>query len=292
MVLSVFYDLDGTIVGNVTPQVVEWHLVQKYQPSRMAAFKAQLVDVLRHHLVRPGFVEFHRSLAAALPHVEFFIYTASEHAWASVLVPCIEKALDVRFNRPLFTRNHIVREGAGPDMRKSLVRVAPLAHRALQKKGYQVTVADVVRDAVLIDNNDVLISAEAARTLRCPTYDYVLYQDMLRHLPLSVVLENLHAIQEDLADTGVFPHARKEMTEETFLTHYYTALGAAQASAARINRESRRDMYWPMLLGALLKRVARDSGFRDAGIAAVNDKVRTAMAKLAAAHKRAKKADA
>lgn len=289
MVIAVFYDLDGTIVGNVTPQVVEWHIVKQYQPSRMAAFKAQLIDVLRHHLVRPGFTDFHNGLLAALPHVEFFVYTASDHAWASTLVPCLEKALDVRFNRPLFTRRHVVQEDACGDTRKSLDRVATLAHRSLLKKGYQVSVADIIRNAVLIDNNRVLVTPETSRLILCPTYDYILYQDVLRHIPISVLRENMHAIREDLADAGIMPLSRQDVPEETFLTSYYSGLGVALASAAHVDRDSRRDVFWKALLGPLVKRIKKDGALTDSGIASINAKIKITLEKHAAAHKRAKR---
>ncbi|EFJ40430.1 hypothetical protein VOLCADRAFT_99759 [Volvox carteri f. nagariensis] len=283
MVLTVFYDIDGTIVGNVLPQVVEWHLVQRYQPSRKPMFKASLVDVLQHHLVRPRFADFHNGLSAALPHVEFFVYTASDHVWAHVLVPCIEKALGIKFNRPIFTRQHLVDDGAG-DRHKSIVHVAPMAHRALAKKGYQVRAADMLQDTVLIDNNNLLVAAEYGHTLHCPTYNYVLYQDVLRHVPLSALRENMLAIQEELRVCGLFPPVHKQMSEEAFTAHYYAVLHQAVTSAARDCRDGWKDVFWSMLLRCAVS-VASKRGFKGNAVEVINQKLQKQLQRHASEQK-------
>lgn len=272
MVLAVFYDIDGTIVGNIMPQIVEWHLVKTYQPSRMAAFKQQLIDTLKHNLVRPGFVDFHNGLAGAAPHVECFIYTAADHVWAQFLVPCLEKALDIQFNRPIFTRRHVIEKGK--DIFKSLKHIGPIAHRALTKKGYQVSLPDILKNAVLIDNSNVFESSEVHRLIKCPTYNYTIYPDVLRHLPLSVVKENMLSIQEELINTGLFPSIQKNMTEESFLAYYYGALHTALQSASKVNKLSRKDVFWSTVLSSCAGKIGQH-GFKDNIVKSINKRVQS-----------------
>ena len=127
--LVLLLDFDGTLVGRLNCAVCEYELLVRAHKG-LRAFRDDLVARLRYGIIRPHVEAF---LKAARSELEIFIFTASDARWASFVVPCVEAALGVKFNRPLLTRAHCLT--AGERVVKSLDRVLPLVHRALVHRG-------------------------------------------------------------------------------------------------------------------------------------------------------------
>lgn len=253
--LAVVIDIDGTIIGEIMPQVIEWQLVAQYRKEYMRQFRMYLTDALRTALVRPGLADMINSLRANFRDVEFFIYTASEHKWAHVVVPCIEAALGVGFCRPIFTRNHTVVNAKTGVHQKSLMRVLPMINRAFKKKGYIAPLS--LEQCILIDNNQTLIPQEASRLVLCSTYKYTFYQDVLRFIPTSVIQQHLPQIVQYLIDTDMFPSVNKNVNIEAFYAHYYERLGRNIATRYKSNMAV--DRMWLKVYKALHKYLSSES---------------------------------
>lgn len=233
-------DLDGTLVGKVNSLVCEYEMhmalaqAQRLQQQRAEnnksggagrnsngngngndadappprgavskAVKESIIARLRYGIIRPHVHEFCRSLP---PGVELFVYTASDTAWATFFVPCIETALDVRFNRPIFTRKNCV------EFRKSITRLQPALLRALRGK-YQClrSVADLRDRVLLIDNTaDVMQDArETSRVVVCPTYTYNYIYDVLGRMDVDVLHRKFMRLMPVLASAGLYPAASR-----------------------------------------------------------------------------------
>lgn len=190
--LIVTIDIDGTIIGNITPQVIEWQFIKKYNNYNVRHFKNQLISLLQEYLIRPGMKDFVHKLKEKHSNVHLFLYTASEHKWANFLVPCIEQALDYKFNRPIFTRNHMVVDKKTGFPKKSLERILPQIQKSLQNQSINI------KQCIIVDNNKTLIDSEMNRLVFCQTYDYVVYQDPLRYINVNQVKKHLPSIIESL----------------------------------------------------------------------------------------------
>lgn len=269
--LAVVIDIDGTIIGEIMPQVVEWQLVAQYRKEFMRQYKAYLVDALRTSLTRPGLADMVNGLRAGFRDVEFFVYTASEHKWANVVVPCIEAALGIAFYRPVLTRNHMVVNPKTGVYQKSLARVLPIINRAFKKKGYTAQVA--LEQCILVDNNPTLVPEEAGRLVLCPTYKYTLYQDALRFIPTTLVRENLEHIIQYLVDVDMFPAVKKSVNVDAFYAHYYESLG--RGMAARYKGNTAPDHMWPRVYKALHKYLSTEDRrtFKDNFVRSLNKKL-------------------
>jgi len=269
--LAVVIDIDGTIIGEIMPQVVEWQLVAQYRKEFMRQYKSYLVDALRTALARPGLADLMNGTRVNYSNVQFFVYTASEHKWANVLLPCIESALGVEFCRPVFTRNHMVVNPKTGVYQKSLARVLPMINRAFKKKGYSEPLS--LDQCILIDNNTTLIPDEESRLVFCPTYKYTLYQDALRFIPSTIVRENLHHIVQYLTDTDMFPKVKKPVNIDAFYAHYYERLGRSMAMRYKDNTVP--DRMWFKVYKALHKYLSSEPRhtFKDNFIKGLNKKL-------------------
>ena len=98
-------DLDGTIQGDITPQLKEYNLIKSLKLN-ISAKKSHKNDYIKG-LMRPHFADFIKLIKRKyLNNVELFIYTASHKTWAHYIVPIIESIIGFKFNRPIFTREH------------------------------------------------------------------------------------------------------------------------------------------------------------------------------------------
>ena len=77
-------DIDGTIQGDITPQVNEYTLINKIGLKYNS--KNYLQEDYQKGLLRPFFVNFIDVFKKRKPQIELFIYTASEPGWANTIV--------------------------------------------------------------------------------------------------------------------------------------------------------------------------------------------------------------
>jgi hypothetical protein len=171
--LVIIIDLDGTIIGDITPQIMSYELAKALKTANVkytfdvSEFKAKL----KHGLVRPHFETFIKALTNRIPNVEFFVYTASEKSWAEFVIKNIEHTMDIKFNRPIFARNFCINQDR--QYKKGLQFIFPSLLKCLKKKyGVMFSRKDLANNILIIDNNNVYQSQEHKNLIVCPSYNY------------------------------------------------------------------------------------------------------------------------
>jgi hypothetical protein len=163
--LVILLDIDGTLIGDISPQVVMYELKKRLKLPYSAR---NLHDQLNNGIIRPNFNAFFNDLK---DHgVEFFIYTASEKKWAEHIVKQIETTTGVKFNRPLFTRNNCLLVNG--EYKKSITHVLPSVIKCLTNKYNNLTTASLRNMVMAIDNNNVYNTSDRKNLLLCDTYQY------------------------------------------------------------------------------------------------------------------------
>lgn len=311
----IILDLDGTVIGRIGAPACEHHLLQMLAPNTrvagtntntragtgmggaagapMRAFRDGLIARLRYGIIRPHMHAF--CAQAAQQGVELFVYTASEASWAAFLVPCIEAALGLKFNRPILTRAHCIKArdpATGVvQYRKSLTKVLPLVHaglaRAGQRGGGKTNAApnasrtrrspldarglDALRArTIMVDNTpDIMLEArDAARVVECPTYNYSYTYDVLERIGIDVRHHKFGRIMAALAQSGMFPQhlspSQLPTTYQQFAAVYYRSLAAVLGAALDANAAALGDRFWLRMQHAL--EALRDGAFDDAAV--------------------------
>jgi len=242
-------DFDGTIVGNVHWLVVEKNLLSNMATASQSKVKymtSHILKDLRNGLIRPYFKYFMTTVKRKYPNAEFFIYTASEKKWAEFIIPKVERAVGVKFNRPILTRDNCAyREGY---IVKSLDTVRPIISKRLQLK-YGST---DMQSLVLVDNTRGVL-AEHKQQITCPTYDMDYPIDVLRQLPESASIESVaHSLT---SIHGSFKPATPIKNSMRFWSIYHRFLGDLYYKAYKNNKKSAcsKDLYWKQLANILIE---------------------------------------
>jgi hypothetical protein len=182
-------DWDGTIAGKVDFQSQYYSVVtslKKYgfKPRVQHAIPPAFAPSSK--LIRPGFADWMNKMRKVFPDVYFFIYTASEKKWAHQEIAWVEKLHDIKFARPIFTRDDCTTDSHG-NIRKALGRVFPRIIRTISKSRGQVLTPS--QRKTILDNNIVIIDNNAVYTdrtdklLLCPDYAYCVFENLLSVIP-------------------------------------------------------------------------------------------------------------
>lgn len=261
-------DFDGTIIGNISPQVCEWEILSKLAPGKMKQFKDNLRSQLEQGLLRPYFSMFLDYMSHNFPNVEVFIYTASDVKWANVAISTVEQLYGIKFNRPLFTRTHCIKKNG--EFRKSFDNIIPLIFNKLRQK-YDTDINYIRQNIVMIDNfHDVLIHDDK-RLIKCPTYNHVIYYDVLRLIDESLIRSHYIEISKILNDYKLFPTipTSSPFSYEVFKALYFTELSGNIKSSIKLN--SKHDTMWNILISAFSK--IDHHPFKDSSIRYINQKL-------------------
>jgi hypothetical protein len=275
--IVIYLDLDGTIIGDITPQVTEWELLSRFCPKQVKQFKDNLKSDLAMGIMRSNLSKAIIAIKNMYPNAEFFIYTASEGTWANTIIPCVEAATNITFNRPILSRKNCIQTS----FEKSLRLIAPIIYRRLKPKYPALSSAEqLYQNSFLVDNTDVLIDGEQQRCLQCPTFEGIYWPDLLRHIPIDDQKKRYVEISIMLRSVNLYPKisSKEHFSFEEFRAAYYSALAdkIKQTHRERKNHECKSDNLW-LALAKILINARLDKGFTDSTCKYMKKKLAGAM---------------
>ena len=223
---NLLIDLDGTIIGNIGPQLKEYEFIRFLNRNITNGKKERYHTALLHDdmlagLVRPGFAEAMYAIKNKHPRVRIYIYTASSYDWAHFVIPRLEKLLfnGTFFNRPILTRNQ-----CNPiTFQKSISKVKPL----LENSNF----------TFLVDNNPTLDTKEASQLVQCPSYEFTVIVDPLR----SISQKNVSFYHKIIAQFLFHLNSTNEFEMKQIL---YTKLKKDYHDVELKNANAIKDRYW------------------------------------------------
>ena len=251
--LIILIDIDGTMIGKINPQVCEYELLTSLDGHKLGAMKTDTVERLKNGIIRPWFDWFCSTMMVQNSNVELYVYTASEENWAKFLIACVEEAIGVRFNRPLFTRKDCILVDG--EYKKSIDHVTPIIAKNLRKKYKNVSQEHIAKNAMLVDNNQTVLLhplKERERFVLVPTYNMAYWYDVLSHINLALINNDFLSIANYLVPYGLFPasqsNTRTLTSVQQFWMIYFSRLSEQIRSTIRGELdESARDHMWRKL---------------------------------------------
>jgi hypothetical protein len=171
-------DLDGTIIGDCIYQSEIYKISLILNKLKI---KLKINDILddyyndKSKLIRPNFLHFINTIRKFYTSCAFYIYTASEKKWAEKEITIIEKNLDIKFNRPIFTRNDCI--------------VQMINNKIVYKKSIEAIKRKIkIKDPeiIIIDDNDVYLD-NTDRLIKCKIYNYKYFCNYWEYIPIAKI---------------------------------------------------------------------------------------------------------
>lgn len=251
--LVIVLDVDGTIIGDIRPQLqlVDLHNSLKKHDKKAGVFNVREFQArLRQGIVRPYFTKFIKKMKESVPNVEFFIYTASEKKWAHFLIPHIEKAVGIKFNRPIFTRSNCVI--VNNECKKTTASIMPGVLKSLKSKYGILSKKDLEDRILIIDNTQEVFDQHNKQfLLHCPTYDFK-YPENIPTYVSSSMFDTHHPIITNCLNMRINPQQQCSYLDfqHAFYSHYVSVLNAVSVH----NRNHTRDRFFGNLLDILINK--------------------------------------
>lgn len=261
----IILDIDGTIIGDITLQVCEWEIISKYQPKKLRLFKQSLIQHLQQGMLRSGLSDFLTTIKKEYEHTEFLVYTASEEKWAQFLTPCIEAACGYKFGRPIFTRKDCVH--VSQNITKSLSKISTKIIKAYRHKYPSITSAKaVVKNTIMVDNNNLLCSKECNRCIECPTYSFVYPYNVLQLVDENVMQKNYPSIANILGRYDLIPANNVQHIDALgyfgVMSAYYLQLARIMKTKSQSAKQKKDGMWFTVandIVASLRKGLSRES---------------------------------
>ena len=242
--LVFLFDMDNTLISDASLQVARYelslHLKQKHD------LKA-LIDDLQNGLLRPHFESCVKLILTKHTNAELYIFTAAEKKWAYTMITAMEKLLNIKFNRPIFSREYCVVENGL--IKKSITKLAPHIYKKVKAKYNLTHISQLKKQIVLIDNNMVVSNSDSHRFVLCPTYDHIVPCDVLQCIdrkklrsdmvPIGTIL---HRYGAPLALTSSSDHGK-------FMSIYYYWLAEVFRNSCSQSNKNKKDLdtFWLMI---------------------------------------------
>ncbi len=240
--LVIIIDLDGTIIGDITPQIMSYELAKALKTAnvRYTFDQTDFRVKLKHGLIRPYFETFVKALKTHFANVEFFVYTASEKTWAEFVIKNIEQVTGIKFNRPIFSRNNCVNQDR--QYTKGLQFVYPHILKCLKKKyGVMFSKKDLVSNVLLIDNNDVYQSHENKHLIVCPSYNFRVPENIVANIKVNVFKNHYNLITSVLKK---YIPINTTSDYNLFQKEYYSVYTTFLEQVIKHNTRYAHDKFW------------------------------------------------
>jgi hypothetical protein len=281
----IIFDIDQTIIGNINMQSKENDLLEfifnickkEGINTECQNIDIDIQDELKNGLLRPYVREFIETCNKKFKNVEIFFYTNSTYKWTNrTLGKSIEKALNIRVNRPFFTKENSM----SLDIKKSLVNIYPLIIKSLLKK--YPSMKDKKNTEYILNNRTIFIDdikdniiSYTNRQLVCSAYDYFSYYDIYEKLITKYKMDpkifNNKNILKYMEDNNIYIYnkngsAFQKDKEYISLSHMYKKKHSQLSSELSKNT----DTYFKDLISKLLKKTIKDDCLTDKNIKDIN----------------------
>jgi len=228
-------DLDGTLIGDC---VYQCEIYKIYLILNKLGIKIKINEILEEHytekskLIRPYFTYFINKMREYFPNSYFYIYTASEKKWAEKEISIIEKNLNIKFDRPIFTRTHcstVIKDD----------KMIYMKSIELIKKKIKINNAEII----IIDDNEVYID-NTNKLIKCKIYNYKLFNNYWDYIPINKINNKIFIkYLSSLIELGRLNPSYKINTTKQKIG-YYKWLYEKCCNVNNNNKKYKEDKFW------------------------------------------------
>lgn len=283
-------DLDRTLIGDPTHILDYQSTIEFIKNARLsnkitaeelsdAEFKAlpSWKDLFVPEFFRPGLKEALEAIRKHYPTSEFFIYSAGLPEYVKSMVDIVEKHIDFKFNRPLFSRTECPTNEANHYSKSIVARYPKIIQSLSQLERYRkvnlVEAADEIMEnrIVFIDDAD-FIWDKKEKWIQCPAYNYRPMFDI--DDKILRLIHRLPIVQEYLrssnANQTLYIHEQKDFSYDEYRMNYHLFMANLYRDQSMKNRTVfTKDTFMARLVKAIQPYRTRAKPFNAKNLAAI-----------------------
>jgi hypothetical protein len=281
----IIFDIDQTIIGNINMLSKENDLLEfifntckkKGINTECKNIELDMREELKDGLLRPYVCDFITFCDKKFKNVEVFFYTNSSYKWTNkILGKNIEKALNIKVNRPFFTRENSM----SLDWKKSLANVYPLIIKSLLKK--YPSMKDEKNTEYILNNRTIFIDdiknniiSYTNRQIVCPEYNYFsfydIYEKIITKYKIDPKIFNDKEILKYMENNNIYVY-NKNGSNFQKNKDYINIANMYKKKHSQLSSELSKDTdtYFKDLIKELSKKSVSDEYLSDKDIVAIN----------------------
>lgn len=251
--ITFILDLDGTIIGDCVYQC------ELYKIALILAkigIKIKINELLGEYytekskLIRPNFSYFYKTMKEQFPTCQFFIYTASEKKWAELEIKLIEKELNIKFDRPILTRNECIPVEINNSSSSTTKYEYRKSINAIKKK---IRYKDNENNHIfIIDDNDVYLDNKE-HLLNCCLYNYKVFCNYWDYIQIKKIKNKVFlAYLQTLITQGRLNPIQKQIQMKPQI-EYYAWLCNKINDINKLNKKYKKDNFWIKLTKIIIE---------------------------------------
>jgi hypothetical protein len=285
----IIFDIEKTLIGKSDNLATEYYLLEfifnncKKKGINTKCLNTDILNIedeLNNGLLRPFAKEFITFCNKKFKNVEVFFYTDySYKATNNIIGKNIEKALNIKVNRPFFTIENSI---FSLYKKKSLVNIYPLIIKSLLKKyplmkDENITKYILNNRTIYIDDIKDNLHAYTERQLVCPEYIYEPYYDISENLinkyNIDPKIFDDKEILKYMDDKKIFIYNNNGNVHQQN-KEYITLMNMSKAKYYELyNLKNKDDTYFKDLITELSKKSVSDDCISKGNIIAINKKL-------------------
>jgi len=282
----IIFDIKKTLIGDTNNLSTEYYLLEfifnncKKKSINTKCLNTDILnmeDELKNGLLRPFAKEFITFCNKKFKNVEVFFYTDYSYKFTNNIIgKNIEKALNIKINRPFFTIENYNYN------KKSLVNIYPLIIKSLLKKyplmkDENITKYILNNRTIYIDDIKDNLNSYTERQLVCPEYEYYSYYDIYEKLinkyNIDPKIFDDKEILKYMDDKEIFIYNKNGNVHQQN-KEYITLMNMSKAKYYELyNLKNKDDTYFKDLITELSKKSISDDCISKGNIIAINKKL-------------------
>jgi hypothetical protein len=285
----IIFDIEKTLIGDTNNLSTEYYLLEfifnncKKKSINTKCLNTDILNIedeLKNGLLRPFAKEFITFCNKKFKNVEVFFYTDYSYKFTNNIIgKNIEKALNIKVNRPFFTKENSI---ITLYHKKSLVNIYPLIIKSLLKKyplmnDENITKYILNNRTIYIDDIKDNIYTNTERQLICPEYKYYPYYDiydkLINKYNFDLKIFDDKEILKYMEDNNIYIYNKNGNVYQQN-KEYISLMNMSKAKYWELySLKNKEDTYFKDLITELSKKSVSDDCISKENIIAINKKL-------------------
>jgi hypothetical protein len=234
-------------------------------------------ELFTPEMYRPGLKTFLEDVKKFFGTAEFFIYSAGTKEYVADIISILEKTLDVKFNRPLFSRTECPTDEQN-HYTKSILTQFPKMIKALSKLekydaiNLEEYTEEIMENRVVFLDDIDFVWDRKEKLVKAPAYNYTPMFDvddrLLRMIFRTPIIQEY--LRSSNANQTIYIHDKEAFNYDDYRMNYHIFMANIYREQSMTNRKAHdEDDFFARLVKAMKPYKSKPKPFKTAHLLAI-----------------------